>query len=200
MTEIINFILYTVADWGYWGVFALMAVESSFIPFPSEVIIIPAGYLAFKGEMSVIPIFLSGVAGSLFGACVNYYLAMFVGRKFLHKYGKHFFISEESLNKVEEFFRNHGPFSTFSGRLIPMIRQLISIPAGLARMNMFKFLSYTALGSGIWVAILIALGYFIGHNEELLQEYLKAIIITLLIFIAVFAAIYVFYQKNKANN
>ena len=196
MTEIINFILYTVADWGYWGVLILKTIESSFIPFPSEVIIIPAGYLAFKGEMDILPIFLSGLAGSLFGACINYYLAMFVGRKFLHKYGHHFFIKEESLNKVEVFFNKHGPFSTFSGRLIPMVRQLISIPAGLARMNMLKFLAYTSIGSGIWVAILISLGYFIGGNEQLIKEYLHIIIVGLLVFLAIAALFYVRYQKN----
>lgn len=157
-----------IFDWGYLGIFLLMVVESSFIPFPSEIVLIPAGYLAQKGEMSLFYIMLSGTAGSLVGAFVNYYLAFTLGRKLLTKYGRYFFIQESTLIKMENYFRAHGHISTFTGRLIPGIRQLISIPAGLAKMNLMTFSLYTTLGAGIWGAILVLLGYFIGSNEALI--------------------------------
>lgn len=200
MSEIINFILYTVSGWGYTGIFLLMFIESSFIPFPSEVVMVPAGYLIHQGEMSFAPVLLSGMAGSIAGALFNYYFALFVGRKFLQRYGKYFFISPESLEKVEDFFAAHGAFSTFSGRLIPVIRQLISIPAGLARMNMAKFIIYTWLGASIWLIILVLLGYFIGQNQELLQEYLHVIVISILCLLAVAAVFYVKWYKNRQKN
>lgn len=196
MTEIIDFIVSTVSGWGYIGIFIMMAIESSVIPLPSEVVMIPAGYLVFKGEMQLIPVLLSGTFGSIFGAVVNYYGAMFVGRKFIKKYGKYFFTPPEKLVQVEEFFHKHGSFSTFSGRLIPVIRHLISIPAGLARMNMPKFIFYTGTGAGIWVAVLTALGYFIGQNEDLLHEYLKLITLAVLALLALGLLVYI--KLNRA--
>lgn len=200
MTEIINFILDAVAGWGYSGIFLLMMVESSFIPFPSEVIMIPAGYLAQKGEMSLVLVILSGTVGSLLGAYVNYYLAYFVGRRFLHNYGKYFFIKEATLDKAEAFFRTHGSFSTFFGRLIPVIRQLISIPAGLAKMNLARFTLYTSAGAGIWVVVLAFMGYFIGHNEELIKEYMSFIVMAVLGFVVICGVVYYYFRiKNYKN-
>jgi membrane protein DedA with SNARE-associated domain len=147
MQQIIDFILNTVDGWGYWGVFILMVIESSFIPFPSEVVIVPAGYLAYQGKMSLTVIILLGTLGSLVGALINYYLSIFIGRAFIIKFGRYFLITEDKLEKSEDFFKKHGSFSTFTGRLIPVIRQLISIPAGLSRMNIIKFSFYTPVGS-----------------------------------------------------
>jgi membrane protein DedA with SNARE-associated domain len=186
-----------IFDWGYLGIFLLMVVESSFIPFPSEIVLIPAGYLASKGEMSIIYIMLSGVGGSLIGAFINYYLALTLGRKILQKYGKYFFIQESSLVKMETYFEAHGHISTFTGRLIPGVRQLISIPAGLAKMNLATFSLYTSLGAGIWALILTLLGYFIGANEALLSEYLKQITAVTIILLIVLAYVYYRTQKNK---
>ena len=203
MQQIIDFILNTVDGWGYWGVFILMVVESSFIPFPSEVVIIPAGYLAYQGKMNLAVIIFLGTAGSLVGALVNYYLSIFIGRAVIIRFGKYFLITEDKLEKSEEFFKKHGSFSTFTGRLIPVIRQLISIPAGLSRMNLWKFSVFTSLGAGIWVIILALLGYFIGHSEELLKQYTKLIVLSLLIIIAIAVVIYVYrHKKNqkKAEN
>lgn len=174
----------------------MMAIESSVIPLPSEVVMIPAGYLVFKGEMDLIWVLVSGTTGSIFGAVVNYYFAMVVGRRFIKKYGKYFFIPPEKLQSVEEFFHKHGSFSTFSGRLIPVVRHLISIPAGLAKMNMSKFVFYTGTGAGIWVAILTALGYFIGQNEDLLHEYLRLITICVIVFLAISAILYIKISKR----
>jgi len=186
-----------VFDWGYIGIFLLMAVESSFIPFPSEIVLIPAGYLASKGDMSVVAIMGSALGGSLVGAFVNYYLALTLGRKMLQRYGKYFFIKESALDKMDDFFAKHGHISTFTGRLIPGIRQLISIPAGLAKMNLVQFSLYTSLGAGMWAFVLTMLGYFIGENQELIDTYLKQITVAVLVVIGLFIAWYVYRQKLK---
>lgn len=187
-----------IFDWGYIGIFIMMAIESSFIPFPSEIVLIPAGYLASQGEMSVGFILLSALGGSLVGAFINYFLALTLGRAILIKYGKYFFIKEKSLLKMEKFFEEHGHISTFTGRLIPGIRQLISIPAGLARMNLVEFSLFTALGAGIWALVLIILGYIFGENQELISHYLSQItmgVVALLIIL-----VFVYYKiKTKRS-
>lgn len=174
-----------------------MLIESSFIPFPSEVVMIPAGYLAAKGEMNLLVAIACGVLGSLVGALINYYLAVWLGRPLLIRYGKYVMFEEHHLHRMENFFARHGHISTFTGRLIPVIRQYISIPAGLARMNLMLFCIYTSLGAGIWVCILTFLGYFIGENEELIKEYLRDIVIALAISCLAGITLYVYLQKNS---
>jgi len=188
-----------IFDWGYLGIFLLMTVESSFIPFPSEIVLVPAGYLASEEKMSISLIMLSGLGGSILGAFINYYLAFFVGRKFLQRYGKYFFIKESTLEKMENYFQKHGAISTFIGRLIPGIRQLISIPAGLSKMNIATFALYTSLGAGIWALILVLLGFFIGENKELIDVYLKQITIVVLILLILLGVWYNSNHKRKAN-
>ena len=195
--EIANTIVSYIGDMGYWGIFLLMFLESTFFPFPSEIIMIPAGYLAFKGEMSLTMIILVGILGSVFGALLNYYLAKFFGRAFILKFGKYFFIKEETLDKLESFFTKHGEISTFTGRLIPGIRQLISLPAGLARMNIAKFSFYTAIGAGIWVIVLVAVGYLVGSNEELISEYLKSATLIALVSVVLITVFYVLRYKRR---
>ncbi|MCT7563274.1 DedA family protein [Aliarcobacter butzleri] len=195
LSSIINFIVETVSSLGYFGIFIMMFLESSFFPFPSEVVMIPAGYLASKGEMNIYLVLLFGILGSLAGALFNYYFAIKLGRAFLLRYGKYVLISEETILKMEDFFKAHGHISTFSGRLIPVVRQYISLPAGLARMNIFVFSLYTSLGAGIWVLILTILGYFLGNNQALVKEYLHIIVIVILILLAIFA--YFYYRRVK---
>ena len=197
MAEIIDFIINLVNQWGYWGIFVMMFLESTFFPFPSEVAMIPAGYLAYKGEMNIWLAIFAGVSGSLMGALFNYYLARSLGRKLLIKYGKYVFIKEETVIKLENFFTSHGHISTFTGRLIPGIRQLISLPAGLSRMNIAEFSAYTTLGAGIWVAILAALGYFAGAHEDVWRGYLKEITIAVLILIGLGISFYTYRHKKK---
>lgn len=187
-----------VFDFGYLGIFLLMAVESSFIPFPSEVVLIPAGYLAYQGEMNLVLILASALAGSLVGAFVNYYLALYLGRRFLLRFGRYVFISEETLEKLENFFASHGHISTFSGRLIPGIRQLISVPAGIAKMSVKLFALYTAMGALLWSVVLVALGYFIGQNQELLHKYLKET--TAITVVGVGLLLFWYYRKNKKRS
>ena len=195
--EIVDFVVNTVADFGYIGIFIMMFLESSFFPFPSEVVMIPAGYLASKGEMNLFAAIAAGIGGSLAGAVFNYYLAIKFGRAFIAKYGKYVLIKEETLEKMEDFFSKHGHISTFSGRLIPAVRQYISLPAGLARMNLFKFSLYTSLGAGIWVIILAMIGYFIGENQELVGEYVKIATISVLVIIAILIIFYIRIKLKK---
>jgi membrane protein DedA with SNARE-associated domain len=183
--------------WGYIIIFVLMAIESSFIPFPSEVVMVPAGFLAARGALSFhnppLDAALSvvvGVLGSLAGAFVNYYLARWLGRPFLYKYGKYFFLKPASLARAEELFREYGAGITFVCRMLPEIRQLISIPAGIAGMRLRTFTICTALGAGIWVAILTGIGYYFGlktahmsyvelveHGKEILHQNLHWILL-----------------------
>ncbi len=152
-------------------IFIFMTIESSFIPFPSEVVMIPAGFLLYRYPVPTgnhaadfLIVVLAGLAGSMAGAYVNYYLSAWLGRPFLYRYGKYFFLSRPSLERAEEIFRQYGEIVTFVCRLLPAIRQLISIPAGLSRMDMKRFSFFTALGAGIWTAILTGIGYFFGHS------------------------------------
>lgn len=155
--------------WGYVFIFVFMTIESSFIPFPSEVVMIPAGFLAARGELTfhhppldAAVSVLVGVLGSLAGAFVNYYLARWLGRPFLYRYGKYFFLKPESLRRAEQLFLEYGAGITFVCRMLPEIRQLISIPAGIAGMRLRTFTLCTAAGAGLWVAILTYVGYFFG--------------------------------------
>ncbi|WP_294956468.1 DedA family protein [Sulfurovum sp.] len=197
LQEIAAFLVDKIGDMGYWGIFLLMFLESTFFPFPSEIIMIPAGYLAYKGDMNVYLVVIIGIAGSVGGALFNYYLAMHFGRKFLLKYGKYVFVKEETLEKLEIFFRKHGEVSTFNGRLIPGIRQLISLPAGLAKMNIVKFSFYSALGAGIWVVVLVFLGYILGSNEALISKYLHTATLIALVSVVLITIFYMIRNKRK---
>ncbi|ACM93171.1 DedA [Nautilia profundicola AmH] len=192
MQDIINWIVYSVGDLGYIGIFVMMFLESSLFPFPSEIVMVPAGYLASKGEMNLFAAILSGILGSVAGAWFNYIIAKSAGRKVVLR-----FLKEHHLEKIEKFFERHGEISTFNGRLIPGVRQYISFPAGLAKMHPVKFSVYTALGAGIWVVVLTMLGYYIGENQELVHKYIKEItILTLLILILI---TFVYWKKKKVK-
>lgn len=197
MHQFIDWILATVHDWGYLGIFILMGLESTVLPVPSEAVLIPAGYLAYQGKMSFVLIALASTLGSLAGATINYVFALWVGRPFLERWGKYFFVRQELLHKTDAFFKRHGAVSTFSGRLVPGIRHLISLPAGLTRMNYGKFAFYTCLGAGIWSLVLTTMGWYIGGNEELISQYLKQITIGLVLAMAAGLALYWWWQKKK---
>jgi membrane protein DedA with SNARE-associated domain len=175
VTEVlINYIEAVAAyapTWGLLIVVLLMTIESSFVPFPSEVVMIPAGFLAARGALTfgspmadVILAVVGGIAGSLAGAYINYFLSLKLGAPFLERYGRYFFLPKPKLERAEEVFRAYGAGATFVCRLLPAIRQLISIPAGIARMPLGSFTLWTGLGAGIWVTILTFLGYSLGAH------------------------------------
>ena len=157
--------------WGLLFIFVFMTIESSFVPFPSEVVMIPAGFLAARGELGIgsplAAVWVAiavGVLGSLAGAYVNYYLALWVGKPFLEKYGKWFFLKPAALERACEVFNKYGAATTFVRRMVPAIRQLISIPAGIAKMPLGSFTLFTGLGAGVWTTILAFVGYGLGKS------------------------------------
>ncbi len=169
LERFIDWLLKTLLDLGYPGIIALMAMESSILPVPSELVMPPAGYWAAKGQMSFPIALVCGVVGSIIGALANYYGAQLIGRPLIQRYGKYVLLSEKNLLRSEKFFTEHGEISTLIGRLFPVIRHLISIPAGLHRMPLPKFILYTAVGAAVWCAILTWIGYFLGQHEGVLR-------------------------------
>jgi membrane protein DedA with SNARE-associated domain len=168
--RLIHWLIATVSALGYPGIVALMAMESSLIPLPSELVMPPAGYLAAKGQMDPVWATLAGALGSIIGALANYALAVTIGEPVLRRYGKYLLIANSSLDKAEAFFNRHGEISTLLGRLLPVVRHLISIPAGMARMPLRRFVLFTGLGAGVWCAILTYIGWLIGQHEGELNE------------------------------
>ena len=199
MHDLINWLLNTLNAMGYPGIFALMAMESSVIPVPSELIMPPAGYLAHQGQMNIWIAILMGTIGSLVGAYANYFTSRWLGRPLVLKYGKYVWITEEKFAKVESFFLKHGEISTFIGRLLPVIRHLISIPAGIAGMNHLRFSLYTLVGSAMWCTILAWIGYFIGKEQALIMKYSHQAVIGVIIFSVVLIAVYVWRQKKAKS-
>ena len=200
MHELITWLVETIGALGYPGIFLLMAMESSVIPVPSELVMPPAGYLAQQGQMNMAVVILCGTMGSLVGAYANYFAAHYLGRPLLLKYGKYVWITEEKFAKVETFFKNHGEISTFIGRLLPVVRHLISLPAGLAGMNHMKFSLYTLLGAGLWVTVLSYIGYFIGANRELIMRYSKQELIGAVVLSMAIVVVYVWnHRRNKSR-
>ena len=181
MLELIPLAIFDAATFFQWFVdnatylfvFVFMVIESSFIPFPSEVVVPPAAYLACtKGDMNIFLVVLAATAGAIVGALINYYLALWIGRPIVYKFANSRFghaclIDQAKVEKAEQYFDKHGAISTFIGRLIPAIRQLISIPAGLARMNIGLFALFTGLGALVWNIVLAALGWWLGETVPL---------------------------------
>ncbi len=191
----------------YYTITLLMTIESSFIPFPSEIVIPPAAYIASKedSDMNIYLVVLFGTLGALLGAYINYALAFFLGRPILHKLadsrlGRVLLLSSEKIQKAEDYFQTHGKTSTFVGRLIPGIRQLISIPAGLSKMNLLTFGLFTFLGAGIWNVILALLGYFAQGQSDLIDKYsheIGYVVMGIVFLVAVFYFFKLFIKKKK---
>jgi len=197
LNSFIDWIMLLVEQLDYWNIALLMTIESSFVPFPSELVISPAAYLAQQGQLSIILVVIFGVLGSLLGALINYILALTLGRKILYnlaktKIARSLLVTETKLKKSEAYFLKHGERSTFFGRLVPVIRQLISIPAGLAKMNIFKFCLYTFLGSSVWIIILALIGYYFAKQQELIFLYYKEIVFFILLFVLL-----ILFIKNR---
>jgi membrane protein DedA with SNARE-associated domain len=199
MHDLIAWLVDFFETMGYPGIFLLMAMEGSIFPMPSELVIPRAGYLAHEGEMNLLAVIVTGTAGSLAGAYLNYFASRHLGRPLLLRYGRYFFISEKRFARAERFFLEHGEISTFIGRLLPVVRHLISVPAGLSGMNHWKFSLYTLLGSGLWVTILAGLGYWIGEEEELLALYSREALIVVAVFCTLLTGIYAWRHRRRRS-
>ena len=194
---VVDWVVARVQEWGYAGIFAMMFVESSFVPFPSEVALIPAGYLASKGLMDPVLATLAGLGGSLGGAILNYGLALWLGRPLLERVARYFGVGQGQFDSAERYFARHGEITTFAGRLVPGVRQLISIPAGLAHMNIPRFVLYTGLGAGLWSAILVAIGYIAGENEEQWRPLFRDATVWLLLGGGLMVALYLYLHRRR---
>jgi membrane protein DedA with SNARE-associated domain len=202
ISHFVAWLVETIGRMGYTGIVLLMAMESSVLPVPSELVMPPAGYLAARGDMNLALALLCGIAGSLLGAYANYWVASRLGRWVFVRYGKWVLLSERSLERTERFFARHGEIATFVGRLFPVIRHLISIPAGLARMKLGRFFGYTAAGAGIWCAILMAIGWVIGKeggklSREVLTRYSHQALLYLVPGAALIVAGYVLWHRRQ---
>lgn len=196
MHEFIQWLVNFVDHLGYFGIFIMTLIESTFVPIPAELTMIPAGYLVQQGHMNFWWVLLASVLGTVGGSYVNYWIAKHYGRRLFVKYGKYFMMTPKKLKKLEGFYKQHGSLSTFIGRLIPGLRHYISFPAGLARMHLGKFFLYTALGGSIWMAILLVIGYKIGDNEELVVQILPQVQILLFATIGISVCIYVLKRRS----
>ncbi|HQP32224.1 MAG TPA: DedA family protein [Deltaproteobacteria bacterium] len=200
MEAIVLWLVKVIGDMGYVGILLLMAMESSLFPIPSELVVPPAGYLAAQGRMHIGLVIFFSTLGSLIGALFNYALAYYLGRPWILRYGKYFLIPPEKFAKVEAFFLRHGEISTFTGRLIIVVRHLISLPAGLSRMDLARFCFFTVVGSFIWVTILAFIGYIVGNNMELVKIYYKQTVVALVIIMGLVLTGYIYWQKRKAQS
>ncbi|PYP14978.1 MAG: DedA family protein [Gemmatimonadetes bacterium] len=205
LESFIHWLLDRFRDLGYPGIVILMAIESSFLPLPSELVMPPAGYLAAKGELSFVLAIACGVLGSITGALANYGLAHWLGRAVVRRIGKYVGISEKSLERSERYFAEHGEISTFMGRMLPVVRHLISIPAGVANMNLAKFITFTGLGALVWCTVLTWIGWFIGRKEDVIitvldqqaQTYAGRAVLILLPALALIAAVYIWWYRRR---
>jgi len=190
-----------VQGFGYLGVFIMTFLESTFVPLPAELTMVPAGYLAQQGQMSGMLVLIIAVLGSLCGSLTNYYIAYHYGRRFMYAYGKYFFFDHRKMEKLDMFFVSHGEVSTLTGRLLPGLRHFISFPAGLAHMNLKKFTLYTGAGSGLWMGTLVLLGYLIGGNKQLVKHFMPFVISGAMVIVIVMLVLYiVHHRKAKVEN
>jgi membrane protein DedA with SNARE-associated domain len=203
LEQLVNWLLQTLRDVGYPGIVALMAMESSILPVPAELVMPPAGYWVAKGEMNAWIVLACGTVGSVLGALANYWMAQVLGRAFVRRFGRYVLLSERSLDRAERFFADHGEISTLVGRLLPVLRHLISIPAGIARMSVPRFVTFTALGAFAWCAVLTGIGYFLGRHEDALpsheevQRYVGRVMWIVVPLIVVGVTIYVIRHRRR---
>jgi membrane protein DedA with SNARE-associated domain len=202
LERLVDWLLRTMLDLGYPGIVALMAMESSILPVPSELVMPPAGYWVAKGQMNVWVVLACGTIGSILGALANYWVAQLLGRAFVRRFGRYVLLSERSLERAERFFADHGEISTLVGRLLPVVRHLISIPAGIARMPLPRFVLFTGLGAFAWCAVLTWIGYFLGRHEDVLrneavQRYVSQALMIVIPIIVVGVGAYVLYHRRR---
>jgi membrane protein DedA with SNARE-associated domain len=204
LESFVHWLLERFRDMGYPGIVILMAMESSVLPVPSELVMPPAGYLAAKGEMNIVIAIACGVLGSVLGALANYGVALWLGRAVIRRAGRYLLISEKALDRAERFFDRHGEISTLLGRMLPVVRHLISIPAGIARMSLPRFVLFTGLGAFLWCTILATIGYVLGQHEDVLsnvevQHYVSRALVYLIPALIATVIAYAWWQRRRAG-
>ena len=204
LEHFLRWLVDTIGQLGYPGIVVLMAIESSVVPVPSELVMAPAGYLAATGRMSFTLALACGILGSLIGSYANYWVAARLGRWVFVRYGRWVLVSERSLEWTERFFERHGPIAVFLARLFPVARHLISIPAGIARMALGRFFAYTATGAGIWWLVLMIIGWIIGKegrkwSPDLVYGYSNRALVILTPAVVVLLAAYVFWHRRRGR-
>lgn len=194
---LLAWITHMVEVLGYPGIFLEALLESTFVPLAVEVTMVPAGYLVYQGKMDGATVLVLAILGTITGSLLNYWIARSCGRYLLVRYGKYMFLNEHKLEWIEGYFRRHGPISIFLGRLVFGVRHVISFPAGLARMNVAKFTLYTALGGGLWTAVLLCMGYLIGSHQDEVRHYLPFIKIGAVVVVALAGFTYWRHAQGK---
>lgn len=203
ITEILsNFVIHLIETFGYTGIFIAMTLESACIPLPSEVIMPFAGFVVNEGKLSLIGITLVGTLGNLIGSLITYYVGLKGGRPLLEKYGKYILITKDKLNYVDNIFNKYGPITIFLGRILPGIRTFISLPAGISRMNIKKFIIYTILGSLPWTFALGYVGVLLNDKWSIIRGYFHIfdIILGLLIVLFILYLVYKYRKSQTRNN
>lgn len=202
LEHLIEWLLQTLLRLGYPGIVGLMAIESSVLPLPSELVMPPAGYWVAKGRMNLWLVLGAGTLGSVLGALANYWVAMVLGRAFVRRFGRYVLVTERSLERAERFFASHGEISTLVGRLLPVVRHLISIPAGISRMPRARFVAFTAIGALAWCGVLTGIGYFLGQHEDVLRSeevhrYVRRALSIVIPLVVVGVAVYVARHRRR---
>lgn len=194
-----QFLLELMGQLDYFAIFMLMAAESSILPVPSELVMIPAGYLASQGKLDPWLVMFASSMGSISGSLMSYYLALWLGRPLVLRFGKYFFITPEHLEKTEQFVTRHGEISIFTGRFIPGVRHLISMPAGLVRMRLAPFMIYTLVGASLWNLVLLLLGYVIQGQQAWLEQNFLWVVVGAVVFAVSVVVIYIVKYRRRAE-
>ncbi|MBF0611901.1 MAG: DedA family protein [Magnetococcales bacterium] len=192
-----QFLLELMGQLDYWAIFWLMAAESTVLPVPSELVMTPAGYLASQGKLELWLVVVSSSLGSIVGSLFSYWVALLVGRPFLLRYGNYCFVKPHHLVNTESFLQKHGEISIFTGRFIPGLRHLISVPAGIGRMRLLPFTLYTLVGATLWNLILTLVGYAIGENQDWIKSHLPQFVVGGMVFALLVVGIYILFQRRK---
>lgn len=204
VASIVLLLLNIVKRLGYTGIFIGMTIESSFFPLPSELILIPAGALISQGQMNFYITISAAILGSVFGALINYVIALSLGRRAIEhlvsKYGKALFISKSELDKTDKYFYAHGEITTFIGRLLPGIRHLISLPAGFSKMNLNRFCLFTAIGAGFWSLVLIYVGWLADKHQAFIATHPILITIFVIIVAISMIALYLLFIRKQRKS
>jgi len=198
-SAIIDYIVHFVESLGYIGIFIMTVLEGTLIPIPNEITMIPAGYLVAIGKMNMFIVLAVGIVGNLVGGLISYYIAYRYGRALMIKFGRYLFFTEKKLAKVEKYFAEHGPISIALGRIAPGLKHFISFPAGLAKMDLKLFSIFTILGGGIWLTILVMIGYLIGDNEAAIGSYLQQMQWFIIGGIILVIILYIYLKKRKLS-